>query len=179
MERTGIMIEIRKLTESDHLEDLIKLSREFFNEYERYHDSFFKIGILKDSDITNYFLKMIKSNDHVVYVTIIDGKIIAYITCYIINQSVYWKVKRVGQISGLMVKKPCRGMGIAKRLLKKANQFFKERGVDYFTVYTAIANEEAIEFYRRRGFEKLGLTMIAEVDNISVKTKLLKDECKE
>lgn len=170
------MIEIRKLTEDDSFEDLIKLSRDFFKEYESYHDSFFKIGILKNSDITNYFLKMIKSEDHVVYVTIIDKKIIAYITCYIVNQSVYWKVKRVGHISGLMVKKGCRGMGIAKRLLKKANQFFKERGVDYFTVYTAIANEEGIEFYKRRGFEKLGVTMIAKVDNILVKTKLMKDE---
>ncbi len=72
-------------------------------------------------------------------------------------------VKRVGAISGLMVKTALRRHGIATRLLEEAKHRFRQREVKYFTVYTATGNVAAVEFYRRSGMQPLHTTLIGEI----------------
>lgn len=157
------MTEIRSLRKDDKLNDLISLSREFFEEYESHHENFFKIDRLSDSDIVDYFSQWIDDKDGETFIALTGGRIVGYITVYVRTQPGYWKIKKVGDISGLMVQKAYRRRGIAGQLLAKARAFFEKKAVRYFTVYTAIGNRGALEFYERSGLLPLYTTMMGAV----------------
>jgi ribosomal protein S18 acetylase RimI-like enzyme len=157
------MTEIRSLRKDDKLNDLISLSREFFEEYESHHENFFKIDRLSDSDIVDYFSQWIDDEDGETFIALTGGRIVGYITVYVRTQPGYWKIKKVGDISGLMVQKAYRRRGIAGHLLAKARAFFEKKAVRYFTVYTAIGNRGALEFYERSGLLPLYTTMMGVV----------------
>lgn len=157
------MTEIRSLRKDDKLNDLISLSREFFEEYESHHENFFKIDRLSDSDIVDYFSQWIDDEDGETFIALTGGRIVGYITVYVRTQPIYWKIKKVGDISGLMVQKAYRRRGIAGHLLAKARAFFEKKAVRYFTVYTAIGNRGALEFYERSGLLPLYTTMMGVV----------------
>ncbi len=157
------MTEIRSLRKDDKFNDLISLSREFFEEYESHHENFFKIDRLSDSDIVDYFSQWIDDEDGETFIALTGGRIVGYITVYVRTQPIYWKIKRVGDISGLMVQKAYRRRGIAGQLLAKARAFFEKKAVRYFTVYTAIGNRGALEFYERSGLLPLYTTMMGAV----------------
>ncbi len=157
------MTEIRSLRKDDNLNDLISLSREFFEEYESHHENFFKIDRLSDSDIVDYFSQWIDDEDGETFIALTGGRIVGYITVYVRTRPIYWKIKKVGDISGLMVQKAYRRRGIAGQLLAKARAFFEKKAVRYFTVYTAIGNRGALEFYERSGLLPLYTTMMGVV----------------
>lgn len=156
------MIEIRSLQKDDNLDDLISLSREFFQEYESHHEDFFRIDELGEDDIVGYFSQWIDNDDGETFMALTEGRVIGYITVYVQIQSDYWKVKKVGAISGLMVQRAYRRRGVARRLLAQARAFFEQRAVNCFTVYTAVGNQGAIEFYAQSGLEPLYTTMVGK-----------------
>ena len=157
------MVEIRELNKEVDLSDLIKLSREFFQEYQEHHKDFFNLDNLRDEEISSYFSSFSENDKRISYVAVLDEKIIAYITVYIKEQADYWQIKKVGEISGLMVKKEYRRKGIARQLLAQAVDFFRVEGIKYYTVYTAVANHSGIDFYRNNGFLPLYTTLIGEI----------------
>jgi ribosomal protein S18 acetylase RimI-like enzyme len=161
------MTEIRKLQTKDDLSELVALSRSFFAEYEAHHDAFFEIDELRDADITGYFSRSLDTNDGATFIAIQDGAIqnggiVGYITVFVRGQASFYKVKQVGAISGLMVHPDHRRKGIGSQLLAKATAFFQEKGVTYFTVYTAAANRAAVQFYERNNMSPLHVTLIGK-----------------
>jgi ribosomal protein S18 acetylase RimI-like enzyme len=157
------MIEIRSLREDDGVEDLITLSRIFFNEYQIHHKEFFKIDNLSDGDILGYFSKIRNKENGEVIVALDGDRIVGYITVYVRVQSDHWEVKKIGVISGLMVHPAYRRMGIATQLLAAAENIFKRGSVKHFTVYTAVNNQGAIKFYEKCGLAPLHTTLIGEI----------------
>ena len=157
------MIEIRPLRKDDEFKDLVSLSREFFEEYGSHHKGFFALDALRDDDIVSYFSNLLDNDDGEVIVAREEGRIVGYIAVCVRKQPGYWKVKRVGDISGLMVQNAYRRRGIARQLMDKAKEFFEKKGVKYFTVYTAIENRGAIKFYEQSGLQPLYTTMLGKV----------------
>lgn len=157
------MIEIRTLSTLDDLTDLISLSREFFSEYESYHREFFKIDELTEQDITGYFSSFCDQPFRLAYIAVDDGRIVGYITVYIKEQAPYWQVKKVGEISGLMVQREYRGQGIGKKLLAQARDYLTTQGAKYFTLYTSVENNNGLRFYEQNGLSPLYATLIGEV----------------
>ena len=157
------MIEIRSLTRDDPFDDLLSLSRQFFHEYRAHHKDFFKLDEMKDEQVIGYFSFFFDSETRQAYIALDDGQIVGYITVYVKQQADYWQVKRVGEISGLMVRVDYRRLGIGSRLIARAKDFFAARGVKYYTVYTAVENQTAPDFYRQNGLTPLYTTMIGEL----------------
>jgi ribosomal protein S18 acetylase RimI-like enzyme len=93
-----------------------------------------------------------------------DDEIVGYASVAVRDQLRFYKVKRVGAISGLMVAKEHRRQGIATRLLAEARDFFRRHGIRFFTVYTAAANQGAIELYEHNGMSVLHTTFIGETE---------------
>jgi ribosomal protein S18 acetylase RimI-like enzyme len=159
-----VIIEVRALRMDDKVADLIALSREFFEEYESYHKSFFAIDSLSDHHIVDYFRRWLDNDDGETFVALTGGRTVGYITVYIRTQPDFWRIRRVGAISGLMVQPAYRRRGIARQLLARARAFFEEKAVRHYTVYTAVGNRGAIEFYEQSGLRPLYSTMIGEID---------------
>jgi ribosomal protein S18 acetylase RimI-like enzyme len=156
------MTTIRKLGPEDDLGDLVALSRAFFREYEAHHKDFFLIDELHDRDITGYFTRSVEADDGATFIAVLGDKVVGYITIFVRAQASFYRVKKVGAISGLMVQADHRRQGLASRLYRKAMAFFAERGVAYSTVYTATANRAAVKFYERVGMTPLHIRMIGE-----------------
>lgn len=155
-------VQIRGLQPGDDLHDLIALSRSFFAEYEAHHEDFFRIDTLRDEDILGYFSLFLEKDDHAAFIALQAGRTVGYITVYVQDQPVYWQVKRVGHISGLMVGRELRRKGIGAGLLERARAWFRERGVRYHTVYTAVKNRRALGFYASQGMEPLYTHFVGE-----------------
>jgi ribosomal protein S18 acetylase RimI-like enzyme len=159
------MIELRTLEKRDGFEDLIALSRIFFEEYQDHHREFFKIDELKDEDIIRYFANLRDQEDGDVVIALDGNRIVGYITYYVKTQSDQWVVKKVGNISGLMVHPAYRRQGIANQLLARAKTYFQLASIKYFWVYTAVNNQRAISFYESNGLNPLHTTLLGETQD--------------
>jgi ribosomal protein S18 acetylase RimI-like enzyme len=115
-------------------------------------------------DIRNYYQKFIGNENARAYIAMIEEKIIGYITLLIRNQPDYWKIKRIGDISGLMVSKNFRHNGIGTKLIMKGIEYFKRKDINYYTVFTSVNNTSVISLYRKCGFEQLYTTLYGRIE---------------
>jgi ribosomal protein S18 acetylase RimI-like enzyme len=157
-------VSIKELEMNDNFNELFELSKEFFYEYEKHDDEFFKIDVIKKDDIKNYFMKFIKNENAIAYIAVINNEIIGYITLVIKDQPGFMEIKKIGDISGLMVKKCFRKNGIGNILMKKSQEYFKEKDIKYYSVFTAIKNENAINFYKKNGMDEIYLTLLRKIN---------------
>ena len=126
------MVTIRAFQPEDDLSELIALSKDFFAEYAGHHP-FFAIGELRDQPIADYFASFLHSPDRVAFIALEEDVAVGYITVYVRAQEEYWLVRRVGHISGLMMRTDRRGRGIGRALMEAARDFFRERGATHYT----------------------------------------------
>lgn len=157
-------MEIRELNKNDDLKALVKLSEDFFYEYEGNHPYFFKIDEIEEGDITCYFQRFIENDERKAFIAMDKDSVVGYITVLIQEQAAYWKVKRIGHVSGLMVHSTHRRKGIGKKLLQAAIEYFKAEGIGQYTLFTSVNNTGGIEFYEKCGLEKLYTTLLGEVE---------------
>jgi ribosomal protein S18 acetylase RimI-like enzyme len=154
---------VRRLQKGDHIQELVALSRDFFAEYEAHHEAFFRIDSLSDEGIVGYFSSFLDGDDRAAFVALQQGCLVGYIAVLVEAQPTHWQVKRVGHISGLMVRQDARRSGVGSQLLAQARDYFREQGVRYYTVYTAVENRGAIEFYRAQGLAPLHAHFLGEI----------------
>ncbi len=157
------MITIRELNLEDDLNAVLKLCKDFFDEYEDHHEEFFDTDNLCDDDISGRFLESLESDANATIVALKDEKIIGYASIAVSEQPRFYKIKKVGSISALMVAKGFRRKGVASLLIEKSKEFFKSKEIKYFTLYTSHANVTAIKLYKKIGLEKLHESFLGEV----------------
>ena len=143
--------------------DIYELSNDFFNEYSNYNIALFGIDTIEEMDIKNYFQTFVNNDNKKAFVAIFNNKIIGYITFYIKTQPNFWIVKKIGDISGLMVNKNYRNKGIGTKLIKVAIEYFRNNGIKYYEVFTSINNKDGISLYKKCGFFELYTTLYGEV----------------
>lgn len=61
-----------------------------------------------------------------------------------------------GELSGMSVLESARGRGVGSRLLRKTLETARRRGFGSILAKTELANERAINFYRKAGFTESG-----------------------
>jgi len=144
------------------LTPVLELCKEFFAEYQTHHKEFFDTDNLTDSDIIGRFQESIQSSDSATIIAIIDGAIVGYASIAIREQPRFYKIKVVGVISALMIRKEYRRRGIATRILEEASIYFRENGIKYFTFYTAVTNQAAVRLYDKLGMSPLHFSFIGE-----------------
>jgi ribosomal protein S18 acetylase RimI-like enzyme len=102
-------------------------------------------------------------DDRAAFIALENDRVVGYITIYVEARPAYWKVKRVGHISGLMVRKEDRRIGIGNQLLDRARVYFSDLGVQCYSVYTAVENKAAIRFYEGQGMALLYGHLLGEI----------------
>lgn len=155
---------IKKFNKNTDMSQLVELSKEFFSEYEKHHD-FLEIDNLTDEGIKRYFSMWLDSDEYASYIAYDDEKIIGYINVYITSQPDFWKIKRIGDVSGFMVHKDYRRYGIGKALFDRAIEFFGDHDIEYYTLYTSVKNQSAIEFYLDQGMKPLYTHLYGKIDS--------------
>jgi len=158
-----IMLTIRELKPEDDLNAVLTLCKDFFAKYEEFHKEFFDTDNLCDDDISGRFLESMNSDSSATIIALDDDVIVGYASVAIREQPRFYKIKKVGAISALMVTKEYRRKGIATQLLAESKAYFHRHGIMYFTLYTSYANHGAIKFYEKIGLEKLHTFFLGEI----------------
>lgn len=154
---------VRELRPDDDLAAVLTLCKDFFAEYEGHHEEFFDTDNLGDADISGRFLESLESDTSATIIALEDNAIVGYASLSVNEQPRFYKTKKTGSISALMVARNHRRKGIATRLLAEAKAYFQRKGIKYFTLYTAVANQAGIELYERCGLAPLHSSFIGKV----------------
>ncbi len=110
----------------------------------------------KKKNAANMFRKYAQTNilskDAVIHVAEIKGKLVGYSLSFIKKNIPIFKMKKIGYISDLFVKKEFRGMGISTRLKNEAIKWFKKRGMKHASIKVYKGNNLAHSIYKKWGF---------------------------
>lgn len=107
-----------------------------------------------------YFENLIKN--HYVIVATLDDEIVAYLAGTINEKGTYEEIQ-YGEINNMLVNEKCRGLGIGKRLIDNFKKHCKESGIDNIKVEASAKNLNAINFYKKNGFEYFNVTLTMEI----------------
>lgn len=107
-----------------------------------------------------YFTDLIK-NSYVIVATLND-EIVAYLAGTINEQGSYEEVQ-YGEINNMLVQDKCRGLGIGQLLVDNFKQYCKENNIENLKVEASAKNKNAINFYRKNGFEEFNITLTTNI----------------
>ncbi|MCW7461230.1 GNAT family N-acetyltransferase [Leptospira limi] len=132
-------IKIKKLS-SNELDEFVALIRVFEEVFE-----------MKQFQMPNesYLQSLLSRDDFFVFVTLLDGKVIAGLTAYLLRQ--YYSERPLVYIFDLAVQSKWQRNGIGKSLIKKINEHCKKEGMEEVFVQADLADEYALDFYRSTG----------------------------
>lgn len=91
------------------------------------------------------------SPDRVTYVACLGDAVVGWIDIGVVH---HLQSGAYAEIGGLVVSNACRNAGIGARLVQRAEQWARERGLTRVVVRSQIAREAAHRFYLRHGYER-------------------------
>jgi len=75
----------------------------------------------------------------------------------------YFTKKKQGYISAIAITEDCEGEGVGKLLLKKAEEWAKQKGYSELVLQVFSENEKAINLYKQNGYESDCIVMVKEL----------------
>jgi len=122
--------------------------------------------LVRDWAISNdgktYFEDLI--NNHYVVVALLDDEIVGYLAGTINEKGSYENIQ-YGEINNMFIKDSCRGYGVGKSLVNEFKKYCKENNINNLIVTASAKNSNAINFYKKNGFEDFNLTLTMNIDN--------------
>jgi len=112
-----------------------------------------------DKLFAKWVRKNIKSASGAVFVAKDGGHVVGYCLTNIKQNIPVFKIKRLGFLSDLYVKKSHRKMGFGKALQEQALRWFRKKGVRHITLLVDAKNTNAVLAYKKWGFEDLYIEM--------------------
>jgi GNAT superfamily N-acetyltransferase len=111
-----------------------------------------ELGYPADSqEMRERIARVTGSDDEVVFVGCAEGKVIAWIDvciCHHLATGVY------GEIAGFIVSDGYRSAGVGRKLIRQAEKWIAERGIDRVIVRSRTIREAAHRFYLREGYSQ-------------------------
>ncbi len=122
--------------------------------------------LVKDWAISNdgkmYFEDLI--NNNFVVVALLDDEIVGYLAGTINEKGSYENIQ-YGEINNMFIKDSCRGYGVGKSLVNEFKKYCKENNINNLIVTASSKNLNAINFYKKNGFEDFNLTLTMNIDD--------------
>lgn len=143
------------------LEIIQKLNNELFDLELKNYDT----TLVKDWAISNegkkYFEDLI--NNHFVVVALLDDEIVGYLAGTINEKGSYENIQ-YGEINNMFIKDSYRGYGVGKALVNEFKMYCKSKGINDLIVTASAKNKNAINFYKKNGFEEFNLTLTMNIE---------------
>lgn len=115
----------------------------------------YRIFYKQSSDITaakKFLTERMQQNESVIFVVLLDNKIVGFTQLYPVFSSV--GMKRCWVLNDLFVSEEARGSGAADALLNAAQQMGLETDSRWLVLQTAVSNCRAQKVYERNGWKK-------------------------
>ena len=150
---------IKKATLED-LKTIQNLNNQLFELEKENYDS----TLVSNWPLTNegklYFEDLI--NNQYVIVAILNDEIVGYLAGTINEKGSYEEIQ-YGEINNMLVKDECRGYGIGKKLINNFKDYCRENNIYNVKVEASAKNENAINFYKKNGFEEFNITLTMSI----------------
>lgn len=96
--------------------------------------------------------RKIRSRSAKVYIAEVDGEPAGFSLIFIRTWPPILRLRRLGYMDDLFVKKEFRGLGISSKLHKEATKWFRQKGMRHVALTVGTGNEPAHSIYEKRGF---------------------------
>lgn len=145
---------IKKAT-IENLEDILKLNNQLFElEYNNF-DSSLKVGWPFEKEGIEYFSDML--NNHIVFIALVDNVIVGYLAGSI-NVQLPYVEKLVAELENMFILEDYRKYGIGTKLVNEFKNYCLENGMNEIKVTASAKNSNAINFYKKNGFDDFEVT---------------------
>ncbi len=106
-------------------------------------------------DLVKDFENAVEQTKSAVFVLTEDNKAVGFAQCQLRNDYVEGTAGRpVGYLEGIYVEPDYRHRGFAKELLKKCEEWAKEKGCTEFASDCELGNSESLNFHLKSGFSE-------------------------
>lgn len=150
------MLEIIRVTNEQMANECDSLLTKLIQSERKYDNNVKPTYIVKD-----WFKNKYQQN--ILYVASLDNNIIGYIYGYIENEAGEFVHEGVAKIDSLYVEEKYRSQGIASKLIDTFTNFCREKNVTILEISVYKNNENALNLYKKRGFE---------IDTYHMKTRI-------
>lgn len=152
-------VEIRQATIND-LSRIQELNNDLFKLEKENYDPTLVIDWPLSADGKEYFEELILN--HYVIVATINNNAVAYLAGTINEKGSYEEIA-YGEINNMLVTEQCRGLGIGKQLIDEFKEYCKRNNINNLKVEASAKNLNAINFYKRNGFEDFNVTLTTKI----------------
>jgi len=108
-----------------------------------------------------YFKTLIE--EAYVIVATLNDKIVGYLAGSINEKGSYEEIQ-YGEVNNMFINSECRGYGIGKLLINDFKKYCISNGIKDLMVTASARNTNAIEFYRRNGFNDFNITLTMNIE---------------
>ncbi len=154
-------IEIRKAN-INNLEDIQRLNHKLFElEYSNF-DSSLKVGWSYEEEGIKYFKDML--TNEIVFICIDENDNIVGYLAGRANTKTSYITKSVAEIDNMIIEEKYRKEGLGTRLIDKFKEYCLNLGIQELKVTASSKNINAINFYKKNGFENFETTLKMKLD---------------
>lgn len=115
--------------------------------------------IVPNSQIKDFYERTLNKSDCVIYVALVNDKIIGYVMAYIQNENKKLK-NRVVSIMNIFIEEEFRNQNIGKKLIQQVEMWAKTILEKFVIELDCISNNlNALEFYKNLGFNPVRIKM--------------------
>lgn len=149
-----IDIIIKKAT-IENLNEIQELNNQLFElEYNNF-DSSLKVGWPFEKEGIEYFSDML--NNQVVFIAFVDNSVVGYLAGSINVESSY-VTKSLAELDNMFILENYRNYGIGTKLVNEFKKYCLNIGIQEIKVTASARNNNAINFYKKNGFEDFEVT---------------------
>lgn len=106
-------------------------------------------------EITEEFVELLKSQKSIIYIAVDDDKVVAFAQFELRYDYVEGtNTSPVGYIEGIYVQKEYRNIGLASQLVKRGEQWAKQKGCTQMASDCELSNIDSYKFHTRIGYEE-------------------------
>lgn len=146
----GLLVELQKYVVSIDKYKLNKMSPDYGERY------------------TQKTLEEIKENGGKIFIAVSGGKAVGavcgYMEKYTEMDKLDFTCPKRGIITELIVSESCRAGGVGKVLMEKMEEYFALCGAEFILLDVFAYNENAKNFYLKKGYEERMVTLMKKVD---------------
>lgn len=136
------------------------LNNELFKLEKENYDTTLVLNWALTEEGKDYFEDLIK-NQYVIVATLED-KIIGYLAGSINEKGSYEEI-HYGEINNMFIQENYRLYGIGKKLINTFKDYCRNNNISNLKVVASSKNKNAIEFYRKNGFDDFNLTLTMNI----------------
>jgi diamine N-acetyltransferase len=149
---------IRKANLSD-LKDIQMLNHLLFEKEYKEYDKLLNLKWTYGPQGTNYFKNKLSRPDNAGFVAVINKKVVGYIVGEITRAERYRNLPKIAEIDNMLVLEAYRGKGIGTLLYNTFLKWCNDEKVKIIRVQATAQNIQAINFYRKNGFNDYTLVL--------------------